>query len=787
MTINISVRNLVEFVFKSGDINSTYTSSKRAVEGTVIHQKIQSKRKKQAKLNGTVYESEVSLKTSFCYGDFDFHLDGRADGISFENDKITIEEIKSTKRNLPDITVSEVHLAQAKCYAYMYMQLNSTSEINVLLTYCTVEEEEELFFHYFFTEAELSLYFFDVIHTYCEWLKIMKSIAEKRDLSIKATNFPYENYRKGQREAAVAIYKTIQANKKIFIKAPTGTGKTISTLFPSIKALGEGLCSKIFYITSKTITRQVAEDTLNFMIQKGLYVSFVTLTAKDKICFTPQGACTPEKCPFAKGHFDRVNEALKDILLHVKAITRAEVEQYAIKHHICPFEFSFDIAEFSDCIIGDYNYVFDPKVQLKRFFQEESSNDFVLLIDEAHNLVDRAREMFSASLDKTSFMQLKKPLKSTAKKLYKSMDKINKFFMGQLAEIKQSDYVDSAIVKHTEPTELYHHLHDFVKEADSWLVMNEGQAIYEDVIDLYFQVLDFLRIAELFDENYVQYIEYDKNNIMIKLLCINPSFLLSQTEKKVKTSVFFSATLSPLSYFINILGGNADDYAFKIPSPFDRNNLCLMIENTISTKYKDRENSYEKICDYIYAAATSKKGNYFIFFPSFEYMNKVYTFFSEKYGDVTVILQQQMMPEEEREKFLLHFSADGHNKESLLGFVVMGGIFSEGIDLVGERLIGAIIVGVGLPQISKERNIYSDFFQRQNGLGFEYAYVYPAMNKVLQSAGRVIRSETDRGVILLIDSRFLHSTYKGLFPEEWDNYMKINTVTSFKHIVDKFW
>jgi DNA excision repair protein ERCC-2 len=794
--IRISVRNLVEFVLRSGDLDMRFTGTSRALEGTRIHQKLQKSNKEGKLYPNADYLAEVALAYNFQYRDFSFLLEGRADGIIVPKDfeeppsliiepqRVIIDEIKSTTRPLEviDEDYNELHWAQGKCYAYIYAEQNGLEEIEVQLTYYQVDSEEIKYLKKIFTKEDLKLFLYDLIEKYCVWAEFTRSWNNRRNLSVKALNFPFDAYRKGQRELAVSVYKTIKEEKKMFAQAPTGIGKTISTLFPAVKAIGEGHVSKVFYLTAKTITRQVAEEAFIKMreVNDNFQFKTITLTAKDKICFNKGASCNPEQCEYAKGHFDRVNDALMDILNHENELTRGMVETYALKYKICPFEFSLDLAIWVDCVICDYNYAFDPRVYLKRFFGE-GPGDYVFLVDEAHNLIDRAREMFSSELNKKTFLELKKLMKDKQPKISKALGKLNSYMIAL-----RKNCENGKIIMKEEPSEIYPLLRKFIKESEEWLVKNEKTEGHEELLELYFDSLAFIRISELYDERFVTYVEEQQDNgLKIKLYCLDPSYLLGEAVKRGKAAVFFSATLAPINYYKEMLGGSNEDYTLRLSSPFDREKLCLLVGDRISTRYKDRERTYSEVVDYIKTAVETRKGNYLVFFPSYKYMNEVYSIFSEMHPEVNVILQESSMDEEKREEFLENFKEYGDNK--IVAFAVMGGIFSEGIDLKGDRLIGAVIVGVGLPQICLERDIIRDYFQNKNKMGYEYSYMYPGMNKVLQAAGRVIRSEKDKGIVLLMDERFSSSVYQNIFPREWFPHIRARNVKEIERSLSEFW
>ncbi|SQC01117.1 DEAD_2 [Clostridium tetanomorphum] len=564
------------------------------------------------------------------------------------------------------------------------------------------------------------------------------------------------------------------------MQAPTGIGKTISTIFPGVKAVGEKLISKIFYLTAKTITSSVALEAFNKMEGKGLQFKVATITAKDKICFKDKPTCNGEQCEFAKGHFDRVNEVIMKILKRENLINRIVIEKYSKEYKVCPFELSLDLTLWADCVICDYNYVFDPRVYLKRFF-DAGKEDYLFLIDEAHNLVDRGREMFSAELTKEEFLNGKKLTKNSSSKLYKIFNKLNSYMLDMNKKCNE----DGFYMQKEEPLEIYPYLRNLVNEGEEWLKGNEKGEGYEEILQIYFNVLAFLRISEFYDGKFVTYVEKEGKNSKLKLFCLNPANLLNMAIKRGRSGIFFSATLTPIKYFKDILGGDKDDYSMRFESPFSIKNRALMIASNISTRYKNRENSVRKIVDYIKAFIKIKKGNYLVFFPSYKYMDMVLEVFEKEYNDVKIIVQNSFMKEEEREEFLNNFYEEG--EKTLVAFSVLGGIFSEGIDLKGERLSGAIIVGVGLPQIGFERNIIMNHFNEENNCGYEYSYMYPGMNKVLQAAGRVIRSEKDIGAILLIDDRFTSKNYQKLFPREWMNNFIVRSSDDIEKILGEFW
>ncbi|MDD4835202.1 MAG: ATP-dependent DNA helicase [Lutispora sp.] len=770
--IKLSIRNLVEFVLRSGDIDSGFMRMDRAIEGTKAHRRLQ-------KSYGDNYAAEVQLKKTIEYDAYSLVLEGRADGILIEEDNIIIDEIKSVTQPLEliDEDYDFRHWAQAMCYGYIYGVENNLESLIIQLSYIQLDTDEVKKLRKSFDIAELQSFFNGLIEKYCIWADYSNSWISTRDESIKELQFPFPQYRKGQREMAAAVYRAIRDEDILFAQAPTGIGKTISSVFPAVKAMGEGKTSKIFYLTAKTTTQKVAEEAFQHMREKGLKLIFITITAKDKVCFKEERECNPKYCEYAKGHFDRVNDALMDMLQSETHIDRETLLIYAEKHKVCPFEYSLDLAIWADCVICDYNYLFDPNASLKRFFMDKKS-DFTFLIDEAHNLVDRGREMYSAELHKRDFLELKRQMKGKNKELYSICNSLNKYFI----ELRKRLGENSNYVSQKEEKDLYNLLNSFVIKADKYLAMDDHKN--EELMTLYFDVLNLLKISENYDEHYVTYVEKFSNDVRLKLFCHDPSLLISQVLKKGKAAIFFSATLLPMDYFFEILGGDENNKSIYLHSPFDASNRRLLIGDNVATRYSKREDSYEKIADYIYITIENKIGNYMVFFPSYKYMENVYEEFKAKYPDFNVNVQTPGATEEEKALFMEFFQPDPkiHN----IGFCVLGGVYSEGIDLRDDRLIGVIIVGVGLPQLCLERDIIKNYYDNKNHKGFEYSYMYPGMNKVMQAAGRLIRSETDRGVILLLDERFSRWDYQKLFPKEWFPHIKINENSLSKFLKD-FW
>lgn len=777
--IRISVRNLVEFILREGDIDNRISGSMEKdamLQGGRMHRKIQRRM-------GPEYHAEYSLKMRIPCEGYQIQLEGRADGVIIrEKDgkpDVIIDEIKGIFRDIHFLEAPvNVHLAQAKCYAYIYGEQNELDEIGVQMTYCHLDTEEVKRFRQHYSLEELKTWFDGLIEKYRKWAEFQIRWEKERDGSIGKIEFPFP-YRKGQYDLAASVYRTILRKKKLFIQAPTGVGKTMSVIFPAVKAVREGLGQKIFYLTAKTITRTVAEQAFRTLKEQGLKFKVVTLTAKEKICLCEETDCNPDACPYAKGHFDRVNDAVFDMITGGRDISRETLEEQARKYRVCPFELSLDVSVWTDAVICDYNYVFDPNAHLKRFFSESGDNGYLFLTDEAHNLVERGREMYSAVLYKEDILEVRRAVKQMDSRLAKRLEETNRLMLELKRECEDYRVVESVSHLALKLMNLLTEMERFLEEY------REGEK-RELVLDLYFQVRDFLNIHDILDENYVIYSELERDGrFKVKLFCVNPAANLQNYLEQGNSTIFFSATLLPIRYYKKLLSVETDDYAVYAESPFPEENRLLIIGRDVSTRYTQRgQIMYRRIAEYIAAVAEARRGNYMAFFPSYRFMEDVYEEFIRRAPGITAVVQSQFMDEKEREQFLERFEAS--DSAGLVGFCVMGGIFSEGIDLAADRLIGAVVVGTGLPQVCNDREIVKQYFDSRGMDGFDYSYRYPGMNKVLQSAGRVIRTENDRGIIVLLDGRFCQKQYQELFPREW-KVSRICSVGDIKEEAERFW
>lgn len=863
--IRVSVRSLVEFILRHGDIDNRrqVTPENAMQEGGRIHRMIQRRM-------GSEYQAEVSLKYTLPTEKYLLVVEGRADGIIRQGNQAVIDEIKGTYRELNRMKEPlPLHLAQAKCYAYIYGLQQGLQEVQVRLTYCNIPSEELRYFYQDYTFSELEDWFGKLISSYRRWADYSWEWQGIRQASIEELEFPFP-YRDGQRELVANVYRTIYHGRKLFLEAPTGVGKTVSTVYPAVWAMGRGMADKLFYLTAKTITRTVADDTFSLLRGHGLHMKTVVLTAKEKICFMEETQCNPDHCPYAKGHYDRVNDAMFELLTCQENLNREQIESYAEKYQVCPFELCLDMSLYADAVICDYNYLFDPHVYLKRFFSDGVGGSYVFLIDEAHNLLERGREMYSASLLKEQFLEMRREIKQTIVSDISEKRKKSDV-SGQLSlemtllstdasEVVENDceapqYVDrfstdffedeneryndnaaaavragkngrSVLVREGYAHKLVYQLERCNRELLALKRECEGSRLVEDIdtfvqalmrlhatvddylseqeeeqlpvrellLDFFFAISHFLEIYELLDENYVKYTQMgDDGTFLLKLLCVNPRENLKNCMKRGRSSILFSATFLPVQYYKKLLGGEPEDYEVYARSVFDPGRQALFIASDVTSKYTRRsEEEFDNIARYIEEIVKNRHGNYMVFCPSYSFLRSIYDRYVERYAgeERECMIQSEYMSEADRETFLSRFrgepETDIQSDIVLIGFCVLGGIFGEGIDLKNDSLIGAIIVGTGLPQVCFEREILKSHFDESGESGFDYAYRYPGMNKVLQAAGRVIRTVEDVGIVALLDERFLQFAYRKLYPREWESFETV-TVDTVSKRVERFW
>ena len=778
--VRISVRNLVEFLMRSGDIDNRISRGLQLnamQEGTRIHKKLQ-------RAMGSSYQAEVPLRLDVGTERYVLTIEGRADGIFERDGMICIDEIKGVYRDVDEMEAPvPVHLAQAKCYAYIHALQQALDPIGVQMTYCDLDTEQVRRFYESYPFAELEAWFDALMAEYQKWADFQYEWRQKSIASIKRMEFPFD-YRPGQRELVADVYRTILRKKNLFIQAPTGTGKTVSVLFPAVRAVGEGYGEKIFYLTAKTVTATVAMDTFAQFRENGYRGKVVQITAKEKLCKCDKPECNPDACPYAKGHFDRVNDAVFDLLGREDCFSREVLLEQADRYMVCPFELCLDVSTWSDVIVGDYNYVFDPTVYLKRFFAEGNKGEYLFLVDEAHNLVERGRQMYSERIVKEDVLAVKRLLKNHSKKVTRALERVNQILLAYKRECEDYEIYD---LNTHSINDLVFALMRLASEMEKFLQRPLTIPERDEVMEFYFSLRNFLSIYDLVDEHYVIYTSMQEDGTFaLKLYCADPSANLQNCLDKARSTMFFSGTLLPIGYYKRLLSTEPENYAVYAHSVFTPDQRLLFVGTDVSSKYTRRTpEEYVRIASYIKKISLAKQGNYIAFFPSYKMMLEVEQSFEYLAGEaVDIIIQQQNMREQHREEFLREFQE--MRGRSMVAFCVMGGIFGEGVDLREDQLIGAIIIGTGIPQIGGESEILKNYFDARDGNGFDYVYRFPGMNKVQQAAGRVIRTLSDVGVIALLDERFLQRDNRRLFPREWED-CRMTDLERVDSLLADFW
>ena len=793
--IRTSVRRLVEFLLRSGDIcvgGGSLPSGKAMLEGARLHRKIQESQPPD-------YRSEVPLTAEWEKEGYRLVLEGRADGIGIYRDPDDgrtfpmIDEIKCVGRSLENMEEAEfLHMAQAKCYAAVYCMQESLPAIAVQITYCHRETEDIRRFVTICSADELESWFQDLIRAYDRWAARYVKDLRLRDESIEKLTFPF-SYRPGQKKLTAIAWQSAKAGDHVFLQAPTGVGKTISTIYPALKEIGTGKGGRIFYLTARTTTGTVAEDTLALLRDRELFLHSATISSKEKICPFPDSLCDPRECQLADGHYDRINECLFALLSERRDFTRETILDYSRLYQVCPYELAFEAAAWSDFVICDYNYLFDPHVSRKGLLSDQGPAPDIILTDEAHNLPDRAREMYSAAFGRQLLKILRLYFRSRSASVYRRLVRADKEMReldardDESVETFESNRIlsGSGIRVYNQIDSLYRPLFSAVEALGDYLGDHDLPEESE-VVDAYFALSHFFMILDSLDEGYLIYGSGKGMDFSLTLLCADPSGRLAEIAERCHANILFSATLYPVRYYRDLIGGGEWD-AYSVPSPFDENNRLLMIASDVTSRYSMRgPEQYMRMVRYLEKTVEARAGHYMIFFPSYEMLQEVYRLCE----DSTLSLMADLLPQspdmrqEERETFLSHFHEEG--RKSLVGFCVLGSIFSEGIDLTGSRLIGVLIVGTGIPGLGVEKEMVRLFFDKRGQRGYDYAYRYPGMNKVLQAAGRVIRTVTDRGIILLMDDRFLEPDNQMLFPGDWKRYYQVD-LDRYSRVLEDFW
>lgn len=797
-TIRLSVREICDLLHFHGnsDLRAGGASLARMEKGKEAHKIVQSSLAEGDR-------AEVSVSVTVSFRNRLYEIAGRADSVR-EGLPVIVEEIKSIiGRRFPE--PDAYHTAQANLTAWLYLQKNALSSVCVRRTLILVETGEQKSFDRVFSAAELTDYCQKLLSRIEYRAELLEERALTRMPTLQTAKFPYPNVRPAQELMLRECYRDIKRGKRLFLQAPTGIGKTISALFPAVRAMGEGHCDRIFYLTAKTAAAREAYRACGDLFGAGANIRTVHLSARENLCVNsaakndPAGIsrhCNPDDCPRLRGFYEKCPDAVCALLRAQNGYPRATILEAANRAGICPYEFQLELSEFCDVLICDYNYVFDPMVYLRRYFEEDAplAGKFVFLIDEAHNLANRASEMYSVLLSCAQTGELLRLLVETHAA---EPEKEWKFLKAYLQILRRQKALCRDTLCKNEAGEeqgyaLYHGALPGLAEAaancrawaEEWLRKHPDDEAEAPLVQFLAPLRRMEAIQPFFDERFLSYVAVANGDVTVRLICLDPSEILSQKLSLAASSVLFSATLTPLDYFADILGGGKKAVKVALPSPYPTEHRCIAAVTGVSVRFEDREKSVRKLVGVIAATASGKAGNYIVYFPSYDYMEKVHEAFTKKYPQVTVILQTRGMTAEDKESFLNAFADDGKLR---VGFCVLGGSFSEGVDLPGGRLIGAVVVGVGLPSISDERNILRDYYETTRESGYDYAYTYPGMNRVLQAAGRVIRSENDRGVIVLADDRWAEPRYQALMPEHWNGIVYANDARDIAELIADFW
>ncbi len=756
--IFLNVHELVDFLLREGDIDDRVYSLETMLKGSLLHRTHQKKQKEN-------YISEYPLKGVFAVDDYIFHIDGRADGL-IKGEIPVIEEIKSTVMPLEQFheTQSAWHLGQAICYAALYLQENeATEKVLISLLYLAQESNEKKEYHYLYSKSEIQEKFLDYLRSYIAFLDKKSNIDKIFKKSAKELKFPFDKYRSGQKELMARVYQAIKKEETLFIEAPTGIGKTISTIYPTLKEIAEReKTGKLFFFTSRTSGQKAVEETINILFKNHLKSRVSILQSKERICLKKDARCNPDECPFATSYYSKLREVRLNLLEESEIILNGdEIKKIAMDKKMCPFELQLDLSEDSNIIVADCNYLFDPIVKLERYFSDYAiSGDYFALIDEAHNLLERVRDNYSSTISLQMIKAAKKSVKNIKWTAYKrSLNRLIKIFEKNVDDVLELSSLPVDCQKEFENLERLHH----EKKEDA-----EGNQIKlpVEVRDFSRELHRFLFLYENESGERTIFFKKDANDIFIKMYCLNPAPFVLNSLSFLKSSILFSGTLSPISYFENSLLGSDNYPSLSLTSPFPMENLRLLIAPNISTRYKDRATTYEDVALFLKSFSSGKVGNYLIFFPSYAYLHAIKPFLS--FENAEIIEEKSKASDDEKNAFLNFFQ--DKPKITHIGLAVLGGSFSESIDLVNERLIGVAIIGIGLPSPSYERELLKNNYEARGLSGYAFAYQNPGLNKVLQALGRLIRSEDDRGVALLIDDRYLYRSTRDVFAKRYPAY-----------------
>ena len=742
-TYEVAVRALCEFTAKQGDLDLRFTPSPSALEGIAGHALIASRR-------GEEYETEIRLSGE--YGAL--RVRGRADGYDPKQNRL--EEFKTYRGALDRMPANHRHLhwAQVKIYGWLMCQANNLEQIRLALVYFDVASQRETVLVEEYSAQSLREYFESQCASFLQWAAHELAHRETRDASLGALNFPHASFHDGQRKLAEGVYRAVKAGRCLMAQAPTGIGKTIGTIFPVLKAMPTERIDKLFFLVAKTSGRRLALDSLARLRARdpGTRLRVLELVARDKACEFPQNACFGASCPLAKGFYDRLPAARAEAAAE-NNLDQKTVRAIALRHQVCPYYLSQELAKWCDVVVGDYNYYFDSSAMLHAF---TVFNDWrvVLLTDESHNLIERGRKMYSASLARDSLTAAKSGAPSFLRKV---LDKVGRQW-ASFVNVQTEDYQTYTAV----PEKLLKSLQQAVSSITDFIA-EQPTGASEDLQGFYFNAMQFCKLAEQFDDSSLFDVTMNERSSELCLRNVIPGRFLAQRFASAHSTTLFSATLSPPGFYRDVLGLPAETTLLDVGSPFSADQLAVRVVPTVSTRYRDRAGSIQPIVGLLARQYEKRPGNYLAFFSSFDYLDQVADVFWARRPDVPAWRQSRGMAEAEREAFLARFESGGRG----IGFAVLGGAFAEGIDLPGDRLIGAFVATLGLPQVNRVNEEMQQRMEARFGAGYAYTYLYPGLQKVVQAAGRVIRTTSDRGVLYLIDDRFVERRVRRLLPGWW--------------------
>jgi DNA excision repair protein ERCC-2 len=752
--IAVAVADLARFCHRRGDIDHRFTPSPTGEQGVAGHQRLYRRRP-------AGYASEFPVEYVHIEGDLRMKLRGRADG--YHAGHGYVEEIKTCRvdpRHIPE-AVSRSHLAQARLYAALIASEQELDALEVRLTWFNIDTGQETSLEERRSRAELDGFLAATLATFSRWLRRLAELRSRRDANLAVLSFPHGDFRRGQRELAELTYKCIDQGGQLLLEAPTGIGKTAAVLYPALKALATGKHDRLVFVTARTVGRRAAEDTLALFAESAYCGNALSLTARDRVCLSPGSACHGDDCPYARGYYEKLPAAMS-AALDTPLLRRQEVELIAREHAVCPYQLALDLMPWMDVVIADIHYVYSLTPSVGALMEGQRQR-WAILLDEAHNLPDRARGMFSAELAKSAVMQARRTVDAPVRR---ALDKVNRQLLALQREDWSEDDFDS---RDLQPGDLLAALQGFSAAISERLAVEPAYLQRrQELLDFYFEVLQFLRVADHWDKDFRLELSRGagRQSLRVRLNCLDPARLLAQGHARGHAVAAFSATLSPLEWSRDCLGLAENAVCHRALSPFRPEQLEVSIAVDIDTRYRQRQSSLPVLARTLTAWLAAVPGNCIVYFPAYRYLQ-----------DCTSLLAEAGLETLQRQTWVQRPGLDEAGREELLqllsqrrnvaAFCILGGVFGEGIDLPGDQLSSIVVVGVGMPQVNRRTRQLQDWYQQRYGRGFEYAYIYPGMQKVDQALGRVVRCTRDRGWALLIDPRYALPPYRQLLPPWW--------------------